>query len=246
MREIRLQPLRYLQIDVGCEAYVRINLVRKFHIRHTEAYNRKNTQKVSNVQMNLYSSEFDAKRVCSSGISRKEQMLGNQMRLLWEQHVYWTRLVISGIVFHSPDLEASQTRLLRNPGDFAAALSPFYGRNAAARFAGLLTEHLTIAGELVTAAAAGKNQEAADAEKRWYANADQIAVFLSSINPNWTIPEWREMLYRHLDMTKQEATDFINGNYAASVEVFDRIEQEALEMADRMTEGIVQQFPFLF
>ena len=52
--------------------------------------------------------------------------------------------------------------------------------------------------------------------------------------------------YSHLDMTKQEAGDFITGNYAASVTVFDQIENEALEMADRMTEGIVQQFPFLF
>lgn len=196
--------------------------------------------------MNLYPSEFKIKSMCSSGISRKEQMLGNQMRLLWEQHVYWTRLVISGIVFNSPDLGVSKTRLLRNPGDFATALSPFYGRVTAERFAELLTEHLTIAAELVTAASEGRSKEATDAEKRWYDNADRIASFLSSINPHWTIQEWREMLYSHLDMTKQEAGDFITGNYAASVTVFDQIENEALEMADRMTEGIVQQFPFLF
>lgn len=196
--------------------------------------------------MNLYSPDFQAKHICSSGVSRKEQMLGNQMRLLWEQHVYWTRLVISGIVFHTPDLEASQARLMRNPGDFATVLSSFYGMDAATKFAGLLTEHLTIAGELVTAAAEGRSQDAANAEKRWYRNADQIAAFFSSINPHWTEQEWKEMLYSHLDMTKQEAVDFISGKYAASVAVFDRIEQEALEMADRMTEGIVQQFPFLF
>ncbi len=196
--------------------------------------------------MNVYPSEFNANRMPLGSISRREQMLGNQMRLLWEQHVYWTRLVISGIVFHSPDLDMSKARLLRNPGDFAAVLSPFYGKAAAARFASLLTDHLTIAAELVTAAAEGRSQEAADAEKRWYDNADRIAAFLSSINPHWTMQEWREMLYSHLDMTKQEATDFISGNYAASAAVFDRIEREALEMADRMTEGIVQQFPFLF
>lgn len=196
--------------------------------------------------MNLYPSEFTPQHMCSSGISRKEQMLGNQMRLLWEQHVYWTRFVISGIVFNSPDLAVSKTRLLRNPEDFAAVLSPFYGRVAAMRFAGLFTEHLTIAAELVTAAKEGKSQEAAELEKRWYDNADSIAEFLSSINPHWSMQEWKEMLYSHLDMTKQEATDFITENYAASVAVFEQIEAEALEMADKMTEGIVRQFPFLF
>lgn len=172
--------------------------------------------------------------------------LSNQMRILWEQHVYWTRFVISGIVFHSPDLEASKTRLLRNPRDFAMVLSNFYGKTAAARFASLFTEHLTIAAELVTAATEGKTQEAAEAEKRWYSNADQIAAFLARINPYWSEQEWKEMLYSHLEMTKQEAVDFISGNYAASVTVFDKIEQEALQMADMMTEGIVRQFPFLF
>lgn len=168
-------------------------------------------------------------------------MLNNQMRLLWEQHVYWTRFVISGIVFHSPDLEASQTRLMRNPGDFADVLTHFYGRATANKFAELLTEHLTIAGELVTAAAAEKTQEAADAEKRWYENADEIAVFLASINPYWSQREWQRMLYSHLAMTKQEAVDFIKEDYAASVDIFDQIEREALEMADQMTDGILRQ-----
>jgi len=54
------------------------------------------------------------------------------------------------------------------------------------------------------------------------------------------------MLYAHLAMTKAEAVAFITGNYAESVAVFDRIELEALEIADRMTEGILSQFPNLF
>lgn len=196
--------------------------------------------------MYLFSTETRTGHVCSSGISRREQMLGNRIRLLWSQHVYWTRFVIAGIVLQSPDLEASKTQLLRNPGDFAAVLSPFYGEPSATRLAELLTEHLTIAAELVTEAAAGKNAEAADAEMRWYENADQIAAFLAFLNPNWTMREWQEMFYSHLVMTKQEAEDYIKEDYAAGVAIFQRIEQEAMEMADRMTEGIVQQFPSIF
>lgn len=176
-------------------------------------------------------------------ISPKEQALSNQMRLLWEQHVYWTRMFILSVAFGLPDTEAVTARLLRNPKDFEAALRPLYGEATAAKFAKLFTEHLTIAAELVKAAKAGNSAAAADAEKRWYANADQIAAFLASINPFWSAQEWRKMLYDHLAMTKTEAVDILTGKYTDSIGVFEKIEKEALMMADEMTAGIVKQFP---
>ena len=118
-------------------------------------------------------------------ISKPEQTLSNLMRLLWEQHVYWTRLFLVSTAFGLPDTQLVTNRLLRNPKDFEAALKPFYGEKIAAAFAELLTSHLTIAAELVSAAKAGDSAAAADAERRWYANADDIAAFLSIIILYW-------------------------------------------------------------
>ncbi len=182
----------------------------------------------------------------SAGIGKAEQALNDHMRLLWEQHVYWTRMVILSMVFALPDVESVTARLLRNPKDFEAALKPLYGEDAAAKFAELFTSHLTIAAELVKAAKAGDNAAAADAEKRWYANADQIAAFLGSINPFWSVEEWQKMLYDHLAMTKTEAVYLLTQKYADSIRIFEKIEQEALAMADMMTAGIVKQFPQYF
>lgn len=177
---------------------------------------------------------------------RAEQALRDGLRLLWTQHVYWTRMVITGIVFSLPELPASNARLMQNPGDFMRALRPFYGEAAAEQLAKLLTEHLTVAGELVTAAKNGDTAAAADAERRWYRNADQIAAFLAGLNPNWTALMWQQMLYSHLVMTKSEALDMIEGKYEQSVAVFERIEREALIMANRMASGITMQFPQSF
>ena len=182
-------------------------------------------------------------RIC---ISQGHFDLSNRTRTLWEQHVFWTRMFINSAVFHSPDLDFVTERLLRNPRDFQVLLEPLYGRQAAAGFATLLTEHLSIAAELVQAAIAGNSAAVADAERRWYQNADQIAAFLAHINPFWSEQEWQRMLHEHLALTEEEAVKVITGDHAASTALLDRIEAQALEMADMMTEGIVKQFPRQF
>lgn len=176
-------------------------------------------------------------------ISKAELELNNQIRMLWEQHVYWTRMLIISMAFNLHDMQEAANRLLKNPKDFQAALTPLYGEEKAAQFAELLTAHLVIASELVKAAKAGDSAAAADAEARWYKNADQIAAFLASINPYWSYEQWQKLLYDHLAMTKQEAVDILTQNFADSINTFDKIEQEALVMADVMTQGIVKQFP---
>jgi hypothetical protein len=180
------------------------------------------------------------------GISRRELELSNHLRMLWEQHIAWTRMFIISAIDNLRDLELVTNRLLRNPRDFEKALRPFYGNEIASRFDDLLTEHLVIAAELVIAAKAGDAEAAADAERRWYANADEIAHFLASINPFWSEEEWRSMLYEHLALTKTEAVSRLTGDYETNIAIYDEIEAQALGMADVMTEGIVRQFPRKF
>lgn len=175
-------------------------------------------------------------------ITRRRVNLMNQLRLLWAQHVYWTRFFIISTAAGLPDLGDVTNRLLENPGDFAAALVPFYGARMANQFRELLRQHLVIGGDLVTAA---KNQDAAKVEedgRKWYENADDIARFLAEINPFWDEGKWRSMLYDHLEMTEQEAVLRLAGRFTEDIRMFDRIEQEAMNMADYMTQGISRQF----
>lgn len=182
----------------------------------------------------------------SNGTIKAEQILSDRFRLLWEQHVYWTRQLILSMVFDLPDTEFVTNRLLRNPKDFAAVLRLFFEEDVVSKFVELFTEHLTIAAELVQAAKSGDSAAATDAEKRWYTNASQIANFLESINPYWSAQEWQRLLYDHLAMTKEEVVNMLTQKYADSISVFDNIEQEALAMADTMTRGIVKLFPQYF
>ena len=172
--------------------------------------------------------------------------LNRKFRTLWEQHVYWTRLTVNSIVGDLPDVKETTERLLRNPDDFAAVLALYYGSDIAAGFSSLFRSHLTIAAELVGALKSGNTQAAADAQMRWYANADAIALFLGRINPYWSQAEWQRMLREHLRLLSEEVTARIAGDYSKNIALNDLIEPQELEMADMMTNGIIQQFPSSF
>ncbi|WP_442601025.1 acetylglutamate kinase [Paenibacillus sp. KN14-4R] len=182
----------------------------------------------------------------SCGISMAALQLSNAMRMVWEQHVAWTRMTIISIAASLPDEKLVTQRLLQTPSDMAALLKPYYGNQIASKFEALMRDHLIIADQLVKAAKAGDTAKAADAEKRWYANADEIALFLSSINPYWPVSEMQPMLHEHLALTKNEAVYRLQGNFAADIATYDQIEKQALMMADMFTNGIVRQFPHLF
>ncbi|MEK4424630.1 hypothetical protein MHI10_05795 [Solibacillus sp. FSL K6-1523] len=179
-------------------------------------------------------------------ISQAEADFMAMNRLLWLEHVNWTRMTIISIVFQLPDFPFVEQRLLQNATDLGNCLRPFYGDQIADHYAKLIQEHLVLAAELVTAAAKGDTATAEAKEKAWYKNADEIAFFLSSINPYLSKEALQKMLYKHLELTKTEAVTMIQKNYKADVAIFDAIEAEALAMSDMIASAIVQQFFYVF
>lgn len=110
------------------------------------------------------------------------------------------------------DLARSQTGFSKIPRILPQLFAPFFGMNIANQFQELLTQHLLIAADLVNAAKNGETEKADIARQKWYQNADEIARFLSSIQPCWSEARWKEMLYSHLQMTEQEAVLRLQGN----------------------------------
>lgn len=169
------------------------------------------------------------------------------MRRLWEDHVTWTRLFIVSFAADGPDLQATTDRLLQNQADIGNAVKPFYGKTAGNQLTDLLTQHILTAAALLTAAKAGDTAAFEQAKDDWYANAKEIAGFLHDANPkNWPLSDLRSMMKTHLDLTLQEASDQLGGEYAASVAGYDVVETEILDMADVLSSGIIAQFPKKF
>ena len=179
--------------------------------------------------------------------SAKALRLHDGMRKLWEDHITWTRLAIVSFAAGSPDLPATEARLLRNQSDIAAAIRPYYGAAASAKLRSLLRAHILGAVALLQAAKANDGAALAKAHDAWYANGNQIADLLSGANPrNWPRAEMRSMMKAHLDETLQEAVDRLNGRFAADIRDYEAVHRHILEMADQLSAGIVAQFPGRF
>jgi hypothetical protein len=173
--------------------------------------------------------------------------LRDDMREVWEDHVTWTRVVIISAAADLPDYQAAVGRLLRNQEEIGDAIKPFYGEAAGTELTRLLKDHIAIAGDLLVAAKKGDTATQTDASTRWYANADEIARFLAKANPDhWPEGEMAKMMRDHLDLTLEEATARLTGDWAGDVVAYDRVVAEILTMADMLADGIIAQFPDRF
>ena len=182
-----------------------------------------------------------------AAVTAKQQKFHDGMRKLWEDHITWTRLAIVSFAAGLPDLQATEDRLLANQKDIGDAIKPYYGRKAGNELTKLLREHILGAVALLQAAKSGDPAAIKTASDAWYANADQIADFLHNANKrDWPRVEMRAMMKTHLDQTLKEATDRLQGNFAADIRDYESVHRHILEMADMLSDGIVRQFPGKF
>ena len=169
------------------------------------------------------------------------------MNKLWEDHVTWTRLYIVSALAGLPDKDPTAQRLLQNQTDIGNAVKPYYGDAAGDKLTGLLKDHILIAAEIIGDAKAGDNAKMQDASKRWYANADEIAGFLAGANPqNWHLADMQKMMRDHLDLTTQEVTAQLKGDWNASIAAYEKVHEEILRMSDMLADGIIAQYAVKF
>jgi hypothetical protein len=180
-------------------------------------------------------------------VTGQQLVLRNAMRKLWEDHITWTRVFIISAVADLQDKGPATDRLLQNQADIGTAIKPYYGDAAGEKLTALLKEHITTAAEVVTAAKAGDTAKMTDANKRWFANADAIAAFLSGANPkNWPSGEMKAMMHDHLNLTTAEVQARLKGDWAADIAAYDKVHEQILRMADMLSDGIINQFPKKF
>ena len=140
----------------------------------------------------------------SKSMSNPSAELRTAMRKLWEDHVTWTRNVILCLVDDLPGTDQAVARLLRNQDDIGNAIKPYYGDAAGNKLGELLHEHINVSADVVKAAKASDNTALDAANKKWFANADEISEFLSNANPNWKLEDMKGLSRWHMSIAAEK------------------------------------------
>jgi hypothetical protein len=169
------------------------------------------------------------------------------MRQLWAEHMQWTYATVDAFFHDQKAVGPTLNRLLANQKDIGTAVGHYYGNAAGQQLTALLTAHINGAVPVLQAAQAGNAQKLSQAQAAWFANAKQVADFLSAANPSsWPRSATEPMLKTHITQTTAYAVDLLKGDYVAAIKAYDEAEQHMLMLADVLARGVIAQFPDQF
>lgn len=127
------------------------------------------------------------------------------------------------------------------------AIVPIYGQAAGDKLTALLTTHINQAVPVLTAAKNGDKMALDKALADWYANAKEIAQFLTSANPeNWPATATEPMMKSHIDQTTAYAVDLLKNDYTNAIKNFEIARLHMVEMGTVLASGIIKQYPDKF
>jgi hypothetical protein len=173
--------------------------------------------------------------------------LREALRDLWVGHVFWVRNVALGTKLGDAGAATvAEENVVKNARAIADAIIPVYGKPAADKLFGLLAGHYGAVKEYMTAAYAADTAAKGAAVEKIKANATEIAVFLSSANPNLPKETLVSLLFAHGGHHIGQIDAFAAKDYAGEAQIWSAMNEHMLMIADALGRGIVKQFPKKF
>jgi hypothetical protein len=169
--------------------------------------------------------------------------LRQQMRRLWGDYAAWTRELVVATTSNVGDVDAVARRIDKNMGDVGGAFTPFLGPDGGRRLGTLLKEHARATGDLLAAAKASDQAKMDDAERRARDGAAEIAAFLERSSASWSRHDLKSALDEHRKLLTNAAKLRLGGEFADDAANYDRAREQALVVADLLTDGVIRQFP---
>lgn len=172
---------------------------------------------------------------------------GAALRDLWVGHVFWVRnVVVSTFAGNRPAAAAAEQEVVANAKQIAAAIEPYYGKDASEKLFGLLAGHYGAVKQYLEATVAGNKGKQDAAFKSLSANATEISRFLSSANPNLPFDTLNGLLLAHGGHHVQQIQQVKNKQYAEEAQTWEAMKRHMYVIADALAGAIAKQFPKQF
>ena len=169
------------------------------------------------------------------------------LRDLWVGHVFWVRnVVIETLAKNDAARAAAEKEVVANAKAIAAAIEPYYGKEASDRLFGLLAGHYGAVKQYLEATAAGSKAKQDTAVKNLTGNATEIAKFLSGANPNLPFDTLNGLLLAHGGHHIQQIQQLRGKQYAEEAQTWEAMKKHMYVIADALSGAIAKQFPAKF
>jgi len=165
------------------------------------------------------------------------------LRDLWVGHIFWVRNVVLTMKYGDAAVaKAEEEQVVQNARDIANAISPYYGKEASDKLFTLLAGHYGTVKEYMNTAFAGNKDGKTASLNKINKNAEEIATFLSSANPNWPKQTLLGALLAH-GGHHMEQIDAINAkDLSAEAKIWNAMKNHIYVIADVLADGIAKQF----
>lgn len=175
--------------------------------------------------------------------------LKDLIRLLATQNTMWTRNYIVSYIANLDDIVVLENRIIMNLIDIKNIFAMYYNNELATNLESLLRDYLN---KLIDTLRLLKinfsspntkyQQELIVAQENWYKAGNELARFLSEINPNWDFNQLQTLILDHIEMTTDQMSQLLQGKYAFEVHQYDFIEYHSLMIGDYISDGIINMF----
>ena len=149
------------------------------------------------VLVGLMGCGFEPRAVEDANPARVAEMQ-QTLRDLWVGHIFWVRHVVSNIATNDPEeQDAAEKEVVANTKQIASTMTPFYGEAASEKLYRLLDGNIGAVREYSEATATGDKRQQDAALAHLASNADEIADFLSHLNPYLRKDPVRSLIATH-------------------------------------------------
>lgn len=161
-----------------------------------------------------------------------------KIRMIWFELVIWTRMYMLSRFTGTGDPEVILARLKQVPIEFINTITKYYENVNAEEYNQLFINYIDSIDAFITAILENNTEALNQITRDLYQNANERANFVASIIPFWTPDEWLSRLIEFLSSTIEEATTFLEGDFARNVNIFTRLLDQAENTGILLTQGI--------
>lgn len=173
------------------------------------------------------------------------------LRNLYINHIFWVRDLVTSTRFgEKAAVSEADEYGLKNAGAIGHSIAPFYGQAAGDKFATLFVGHYSGVKAYMNAAFANTFRGNAAMKKAardsLMSNANSIAVFVSSANPNLPKGTVYGLLVTHVQQHIMSIDATAKKDRSGEADMWDPMVKEIYTLSDTLADGIAKQFPDTF